>query len=101
MAFQSLKTEFAAKNCSILGCSNDEQDKNAFFAEELGFEYPLLCDTDLSIAIAYGAAADASAGKAARIAALIDEDGKVAQYWNPVCEPGKAGEFPAEALKAL
>ena len=82
---------------AIVGCSNDDQAKNAKFAEEQGFTFPLLCDTDLSVSIAYGAAANASAKGAARVAALIDEEGKVAQYWSPA---GK-GEFPAQVLATL
>jgi len=56
-----------------------------------------MCDTDLAVSISYGAATDAAAGKARRIAALIDENGTIAQVWDPA---GK-GEFPAEVLKAL
>ncbi len=47
--------------------------------------------------MAYGAAADASAKSASRIAAVIDEAGNVAQYYDPA---GKA-EFPAKVLADL
>ena len=47
--------------------------------------------------VAYGAAADASAKAQARIAAVIDEAGNVAQYYDPA---GKA-EFPAKVLADL
>ena len=43
---------------AIVGCSNDDVTLNKKFAEEQGFMYPLLCDTTLAVAIAYGAAAD-------------------------------------------
>lgn len=79
---------------AIVGCSNDPKEANAKFAEENGFSFPLLCDTDLSVSIAYGAAADAGAGKASRVAALIDESGNIAKYYDPA---GK-GEFPAQVL---
>lgn len=72
-------------------------EKNKAFAEEQGFTFPLLCDTDLAVAVLYGAAADASAGKAARVAALIDEQGNIEAYYDPA---GK-GEFPAKVLAAL
>ena len=81
----------------IVGCSNDDVDKNKAFAAAQGFTFPLLCDTSLSIAVSYGAAADANAGKASRIAALISEDGTIEQIWDPA---GK-GEFPAQALATL
>ncbi len=80
-----------------MGCSNDDQAANAAFASEFGFDYPLLCDTDNAVAMAYGAAADASAKSASRIAAVIDEAGNVAQYYDPA---GKA-EFPAKVLADL
>lgn len=89
--------EFEAKNCAVIGCSNDGVDKNKEFAEQQGFKYPLLCDTDLAVSVAYGAAADTTASSAARIAALIGTDGNVKQLWNPA---GK-GEFPAVVLEAL
>ena len=82
---------------AIVGCSNDDVTLNKKFAEEQGFMYPLLCDTTLAVAIAFGAAADSSAGKAARIAALIDETGMLIKYWNPA---GK-GEFPGQVLSEL
>jgi len=97
VAFQGLLPKFQEKNVAIVGCSNDDDTKNSAFASEQGFSFPLLCDTDLTVAIAYGAAADASAGKASRIAALIGEDGKILQSWDPA---GK-GEFPAKALAAV
>ena len=97
MAFQGLLPQFTEKNVAIVGCSNDGAAKNAAFAQEHGFGFPLLCDTDLAVAIAYGAAADASAKAASRIAALVAEDGKVLKVWDPA---GK-GPFPAEVMASL
>ena len=85
--------DLAAKNVAIVGCSNDPKEANAKFAEENGFSFPLLCDTDLSVSVAYGAVA-AGAKNASRVAALIDEAGNVAKYYDPA---GK-GEFPAQVL---
>ena len=51
----------------------------------------------MSVCVAYGAAPDKSATKAARVAALIDGDGKILKYYDPA---GK-GEFPAEVLAEL
>ena len=67
-------------------------EANAKFAADEGFTFPLLCDTDLAVAEAYGAAGD---GKARRVAALITEDAKLAKYYDPA---GK-GEFPALVLE--
>ena len=77
-----------------MGCSNDDVQQNKAFADEQGFGFPLLCDTDLTVAAAYDTAGD---GKARRTAVLIDEAGKIAASWDPA---GKA-EFPAEALAQI
>ena len=69
----------------------------AWSAQEHGFGFPLLCDTDLAVAIAYGAAADASAKAASRIAALLAEDGTVIKVW----DPAGTGPFPAEVMASL
>ena len=63
----------------------------------MGFEFPLLCDTDLKVAVAFGAAADSSAKSARRITALIGEDGQIEKYYDPA---GK-GEHPGQVLAEL
>ena len=78
----------------IVGCSNDPVEKNKAFADGSGFTFPLLCDTDMAVAVAYGAAADSSAKSAKRIAALIDEKGNVAKVY----DPAGTGAFPAAVL---
>ena len=70
---------------------------NKAFAELQGFDYPLLCDEDRSVSVAYGAAASAGAEKASRIAAVINEKGTIAAIYDPA---GK-GEFPAKVLADL
>lgn len=57
--------------------SFDPQEENKAFAEKFGYGFPLLCDTDKSIGIAYGAAGDASAGYPARITYVLDENGVI------------------------
>jgi peroxiredoxin Q/BCP len=47
------------------------------FARDQQFPFPLLSDTDKSIAIAYGAAADASAKYPRRVTFLIGADGRI------------------------
>ena len=81
----------------ILGASFDSQEKNAKFAQKFGFEFPLLCDTDRKLGLAYGAADDASAGSAKRISYLIGKDGKVRKAYPKV----NAAAHPEEVLKDL
>ena len=96
MAFQSLLPQFEAKNCAVIGCSNDPVAKNKEFAEKEGFAYPLLCDVDLAVAKAYGAAKP-EGDAARRVAALIGEDGNVLKWYDPA---GKE-EFPPKVLEDL
>ena len=77
-----------------MGVSVDDESKNGTFAKECGFSYPLLCDTSLAIATAFGAA---NGAKASRMAVLIDRDGNVAQLWPNV----DARAFPQECLSGL
>jgi peroxiredoxin len=98
LAFQALLHNFTKAGCAVVGCSNDSVEKNKTFSDAQGFTYPLLCDEDLSVAAAYGAALSAEEGgpKAKRVAALIDK-GKLIKYFDPA---GK-GEFPCQALKVV
>lgn len=77
--------------------SFDTPDDNAAFAKKFGFNFPLLCDTDRKVGVAYGAADDASARSAKRIGVIIAPDGKV-KAWFPKVD---ARAFPEEALKLI
>ena len=81
----------------ILGVSFDSVDENAKFAEKNKFPFPLLCDTDRKVGVAYGAANSAKDEMAQRIAYLIDENGKIAQAYPKV----DARAYPKEQLAAI
>jgi peroxiredoxin Q/BCP len=81
----------------ILGASFNDVTKNAAFAEKYDFPYPLLCDTDRKLGLAYGAAADAGAGHAARVGVIIGPDGRIVS-WSPKVD---ARGFPQQALDAI
>ena len=70
---------------------------NAKFADKYDFPFPLLCDTDRKIGLAYGAANSAQDEYAKRIAYVIDEKGKIAQAHAKV----DARSYPTEQLKTL
>ena len=72
-------------------------EKNAKFAQKFEFNFPLLCDVDRKIGVAYGAADDASAGSAKRISYLIGKDGKIRKAYPKV----NAAAHPEEILKDL
>ena len=81
----------------ILGASFDDVDENAKFAAKYKFNFPLLCDTDRSIGLAYGAASSPADEYAKRIAYLIDENGKIAEAHPKV----DARNYPKEQLARL
>jgi peroxiredoxin Q/BCP len=81
----------------ILGASFDGEEANRKFAEKFGFDFPLLCDTDRKLGMAYGAADDPSAGSAKRISYLIGKDGKIRKAYPKV----NAAAHPEEVLKDL
>jgi peroxiredoxin Q/BCP len=74
--------------------SFDSEKANKKFAEKYGFTFPLLCDTERAMGVAYGAADDTSAKSAKRIGVVIGPDGKVKHYFSKVDARG----FPEEAL---
>jgi peroxiredoxin Q/BCP len=82
----------------VLGVSFDTPSENEAFAKKFNFNFPLLCDTDRKVGVAYGAAdAGSASGGARRIGVIIGPDGKVKQYFPKV----SAQAFPAEALKLI
>jgi len=81
----------------ILGASFDSEAENADFAKEFGFNFPLLCDTEREIGLAYGACDDKGARTAKRISYLIAPDGKIKKVYPKV----NAAQHPEEVLKDL
>ncbi len=71
--------KFEEKNVVILGVSLDTVEENKAFAEKFSFPYPLLCDVDREIALAYGAVKSKDDQYAARITYVIDTEGKIAE----------------------
>lgn len=68
----------------IVGISFDDAPANRAFRDKFSFPYDLLCDTDKTVGLAYGAAEDASAGHPARISYLIDPEGKIVKVYGKV-----------------
>ena len=77
--------------------SFDDVGANAKFAEKYKFPFPLLCDTERKIGMAYGAAAGPTDEYAKRIAYVIDENGRVAEAHAKV-DPKT---YPREQLERL
>ncbi len=77
-----------AKGLEVLGVSFDSVEENRAFAEKFDFPYPLLCDVDRAMGVAYGAGDDASAQYAKRISYVIGEDGRILLAY-PKVDPNK------------
>lgn len=95
--FRDGNAEFAKKNAAILGVSFDPPAENKAFREKFSFPFPLLCDTDKSMAIAYGAADNKDAMVARRAACVIGPDGKIISWYAKV----DAKTFPTTVLQDL
>ena len=77
--------------------SFDTLEENKAFAEKFSFGFPLLCDTERAMGMAYGACTDASASNAARIGVVIGPDGKVKEYDAKV----NARTYPTDVYQRL
>lgn len=75
---------FREKNIAVLGVSLDNEEENKAFAEKFAFPYPLLCDVDRQIALAYKAVKTSKDEYASRITYVIDENGKIAEALDQV-----------------
>lgn len=92
-AFRDRQSQFEAKEAAILGVSFDTAAENTAFAKKFGFEFPLLCDVDRVVGMAYGACTQPSDAHAQRIAYVI-EDGKITHAYPKV----EAASFPETVL---
>jgi thioredoxin-dependent peroxiredoxin len=76
----------------ILGASFDDEAANGAFARKFNFNFPLLCDTDRTLGLAYGACDVPDAVYARRISYLIGPDGTIARAYPKVDAPTHAAE---------
>jgi peroxiredoxin Q/BCP len=95
--FRDHQEYFDQDNIQIAGVSFDQIAENAAFARRFDFKFPLLCDSDRKIALAYGACSDPRARSAERVSFLIDETGKIARVYDQV-DPR---DHPAKVLAEI
>lgn len=95
--FRDLYEGYKKVGAEILGCSFDTVEDNAAFAKKFDYTYPLLCDVDREVGLAYGACDEPNAGYADRITYVIDEDGFIAKALNHI----DARAHPAKLLEML
>ncbi|MBL8150423.1 MAG: peroxiredoxin [Blastocatellia bacterium] len=82
--FRDKMPEFSHKQAQILGVSFDTVEENSAFAEKFSFNFPLLCDTQRQIGLAYGACDSKDAANAKRISYVINPEGKISHVYEKV-----------------
>lgn len=86
--------DFEDNGIVVLGASFNSVEDNAAFAKKYDFNFALLCDTDRTLGMAYGACDKTTARYANRISFLIDEAGKIARVYDKV----NPRDHPAQVL---
>src|SRR5262249_10892552 len=82
--FRGPQSYYDEKNIRIVGISFDTAESNAAFARKHDFGFPLLSDSDHSVAAAYGACSDRTARTAERVSFLIGEQGIIERVYDNV-----------------
>jgi peroxiredoxin Q/BCP len=77
----------------VLGISFDTQAENKAFAEKFDYDFPLLCDTERTVGLAYKAAENAQDKYAKRYTYVIGADGKIEQAIDTKDPAGQAAEL--------
>jgi thioredoxin-dependent peroxiredoxin len=85
--------KFTEKNTVILGVSLDNETDNKAFAEKFNFPYPLLCDVNHEIALAYKAVKGSQDEYASRISYVIDESGNILEAISQVDTKTHSGDL--------
>ena len=84
---------FTKNNPVILGVSLDNESGNKAFAEKFDFPYPLLCDVNQEIALAYEAVKGPEDQYASRITYVIGEDGIILEAISQVDTKTHSGDL--------
>ena len=85
--------KFTEKNTVILGVSLDNETDNKAFAEKFNFPYPLVCDVNHEIALAYKAVKGSQDEYASRISYVIDENGNILEAISQVDTKTHSGDL--------
>lgn len=72
-------------------------EENRKFAEKFNYNFPLLCDTDKKLGLAYGACESTADGYAKRISYVISPEGRIAHVFEKV----SAATHPEELLSMI
>jgi peroxiredoxin Q/BCP len=98
--FRDLKAEFEAVGAQRVGISADTVDKQKQFSEKHSFDYPLLSDTDRSVAEMFGVKRAISLLKVKRSTFVIDTDRRVIGAFHSETNMNSHADKALELLKA-
>jgi len=97
-AFRDRMSQFDARGVQVFGVSVETAEESAAFASKSRLGFPLLCDTDRAICVAYGALEGRDAPTSVqRISWLIGPRGEVVKAYSRV----EAAAHAAEILRDL
>jgi peroxiredoxin Q/BCP len=97
--FRDLKAEFAAVGAQRVGISRDSVDKQHQFSEKHDFDYPLLSDSDGTVARAMGVAR--KKGPPKRVTFVIDQNRRVVEVVKSEIRMSVHADRALDALKQL
>jgi peroxiredoxin Q/BCP len=97
--FRDLAAEFAAVGGQRVGISRDSVDKQRQFSEKHGFDYPLLSDSDGTVARMLGVAR--KAGPPKRVTFVIDRDRRIVAVVKSELRMSVHADRALEALRQL
>ena len=97
--FRDLAGEFAAAGGQRVGISRDAVEKQAQFSEKHGFDYPLLSDTDGTVAALFDVAR--KKGPPQRVTFVIDRDRRIVEVVKSEIRMGVHADRALAALRTL
>ncbi len=97
--FRDLKSEFDAVGAQRVGISADSVDKQHEFSEKHSFDYPLLSDTERTVAEQFGVRRRGALPNK-RVTFVIDTDRTVLEVVSSEISMGKHADRALEVLRA-
>ncbi|HET7523672.1 MAG TPA: peroxiredoxin [Acidimicrobiales bacterium] len=99
--FRDLAGEFEQVGAQRVGISADKVDKQQQFSSKYGFDFPLLSDTDKSVAKAYGVRRGPGLIPNKRTTFVIGTDGTIKEVIRSEVNMSKHADKALEALRSL
>jgi peroxiredoxin Q/BCP len=91
--FRDQYAAYEQQGAVVLGASFDDAAGNKKFADEQRLTFPLLCDTDKRLGLAYKACDSTSDGWPRRVTYVISPDGKIEQAIHTADPGAQAAEL--------